>query len=156
MTGPGASNGAVHHLDDGDAGARGYTRASVERYLREVADQRAELEAAIADARSRYERASSLEHRIEALEKRVGEWIAWTITRQRSGDATAAGAVVTGPANQPVVTSLRAPGSADPAHDAIARLEQLQARLQQARLALRPESIPAVDGATRDGESVGV
>jgi hypothetical protein len=52
-----------------------YTRQAVEEYLEGVAAQRAELEAAIAHARTRTARASDLTRRIAALEHRVGEWI---------------------------------------------------------------------------------
>jgi hypothetical protein len=52
-----------------------YTRQAVEEYLQSVTAQRAELGAAIAHARARTARASSLTQRIEALEHLVGEWI---------------------------------------------------------------------------------
>jgi hypothetical protein len=52
-----------------------YTRQAVDDYLQGVARQRSELEAAIAHARARAARASDLERRIAALERRVGEWI---------------------------------------------------------------------------------
>jgi hypothetical protein len=54
---------------------RAYTRQAVDDYLRGVAEQRSELEAAISQARTRRARALELEQRITALERRVGESI---------------------------------------------------------------------------------
>jgi hypothetical protein len=49
-----------------------YTRQAVEEYLQGVEAQRRELEAAIADARARRQRATDLEKRILSLEQRIG------------------------------------------------------------------------------------
>lgn len=54
---------------------RAYTRQQVQDYLRDVAEQRAALEAAIASARTRAARANEKEEWIAALERRVGQWI---------------------------------------------------------------------------------
>ena len=53
-----------------------YTYSDVERYVDDVAAQRAELELAIVHARARVARAVPLEDRITALERRVSELMA--------------------------------------------------------------------------------
>jgi len=53
-----------------------YTVEEVERYVGAVAQQRAELEVAIVQARARIAEAIPLEDRIAILERRVGELLA--------------------------------------------------------------------------------
>lgn len=100
--------------DDKDV-TRGYTREEVEEYLRLVAERRIELQAAIEEARDRLTRAAELEHRIEALEKRVGEWIviahahAKLAARSETPGAEADRSPAPGPTPAPIVPLPRRP-----------------------------------------------
>lgn len=67
---------------------QGFTRASVREYLRHAAAARAELEAALENARTRLEVVTGAAQRVEALERRVGEWIVLHTARHRAEAGT--------------------------------------------------------------------
>jgi hypothetical protein len=128
--------------------AHAYTRRDVDAYLDAVAAQRAEIEAAIADARDRYTRATELERRIATLEQRIGEWVVLTVAlTRRSPEAIANGvrllaseaftpgsAIPTPPSAS--VAMERPPLLSESDLQAVDRLERLRSRLERLRTAL--------------------
>jgi len=96
--------------------AQGFTRASVREYLRHAAATRAELDAALHDARARLEAATGAAQRVEALERRVGEWIVLHTVRRRAAAGT--GPDVLDPPPPPTM---------------LARLEELEQHLDRLR-----------------------
>jgi hypothetical protein len=109
---------------------RVYTRQSVEDYLRAVADKRIELELGIVRARTRLERATQLEQRIDSLEQKVGEWVVLCLALQRDPDATAGATQLSSPSARGV-TGAVSEGALE--HGSIDRLERLQRHLEHLR-----------------------
>jgi DNA polymerase III delta prime subunit len=136
-----------------------YTRRDVDEYLDAVAAQRSEIEAAIADAKARYARATDLEQRIATLEQRIGEWVVLTVAlTRRNPEALANGVrLLTSEAFTPVsATPLlpTPPASSDAVANppllserdlqAVDRLERLRERLERLRVALSDDGLVAL------------
>jgi hypothetical protein len=151
--------------------SQGFTRHAVEEYLRAMSNERIDLEAAIAGARARLERATFLERRLQSLEQRVGEWVVLSLALQRrevpldvptssvaSGDRApsvpaggAAERAGDGPASPRQWREAHQPRPGEVGRQAIERLEQLHAHLEQLRVALRSPSPAAPASESRHG-----
>ena len=77
--------------------SRGYTRRSVDEYLRGVAVQRAQLEEAIRQATARRDRAIEVQRGIASLEKKVGRQIITSLAETLTSQSVEASPAPTSP-----------------------------------------------------------